>query len=148
MTSMFRSERGSIMPLLIGCCVLVLALILGGVSATSLYLERKRLLTIADGAALVAAESYDLSLPPTVLAGSQPVFRLSASSVAAGARSYFGAVSSANARGISLVSATTLDARTATVRVRAIWHPPVVSYFFPVAFPLEAQSSARAVSKG
>ena len=48
------SDRGSIMPLTVFFAFLSLALILVVVAATSLYVERKRLFTLADGAARVA----------------------------------------------------------------------------------------------
>lgn len=141
------SDRGSILPLVIGCCVLALALILGVASATSLYVERKRLLSVADGAALVAAQSFDVSLVPQASSsGLQPV--LSSATVAAGARRYFDSVPAASLHGATLVAASTPDARTAVIRVRADWLPPVISYFFPRGFPLEAESSARSIFAG
>ena len=141
-------EEGSILPLIIGGCALALALILGVSTATSLYLERKRLLTIADGAALVAAQAFDLALTPQASSGGMPTPQLSASSVTAGARSYFASLPAAQLHGATLLAVSTPDARTAIVRVRAMWQPPVVSYFFPSGFPLEAESSARSVFSG
>ena len=55
-----RDEDGSTLPLIIFYAALSLALILLVVAATSLYLERKRLFTLADGASLVGAESFSL----------------------------------------------------------------------------------------
>lgn len=145
--SRFRSDEGSILPLIIGACALALALILGVSTATSLYVERKRLLSIADGAALVAAQSFDHTLPLlTSPSGSTP--QLSRTSVIAGASSYFTSLSSASLHEARLVSATTADARTAFITVQAQWQPPVISYFFPNGFPLEATSSARSIFTG
>lgn len=142
-----HSDQGSILPLVIGCCVLALALILGVASATSLYVERKRLLAVADGAALVAAQSFDLSLAPQAIgSGLQPV--LSSATVVAGARRYFDSVPAATLHGATLVAASTPDARTAVIRVRAAWLPPVISYFLPKGFPLEVESSARSIFVG
>lgn len=133
------------MPLLIGCCVLALALILGVVSATSLYVERKRLFSLADGAALVAAESYDLSSVPRVAGNGQPEPTLSGASVLAGAQTYLANTTSDDLHQVQLLSATTPDARTAVIRLRAPWHPPVLSYFFPAGFPLEVEAQARTI---
>lgn len=120
-----------------------MALILGVASATSLYVERKRLLTIADGAALVAAQSFDLTLPakPVATGALTPV--LSPASVALGARNYMTTLGTSTAHPVTLVSATTPDARTAVVRVKSTWQPPVVSFFFPKGFAIEAEASAR-----
>ena len=143
----FQRDDGSILPLIIGGCALALALILGVSTATSLYVERKRLLTIADGAALVAAQSFDVSLVPQASSsGLQPV--LSSATVAAGARRYFDSVPAASLHGATHVAASTPESRTAVIRVRADWLPPVISYFFPRGFPLEAESSARSIFAG
>ena len=53
-------EDGSTLLLTILYGVLGLALVLVVVSASSLYLERKRLFTVADGAALAGAEAWRL----------------------------------------------------------------------------------------
>lgn len=144
----FQRDDGSILPLIIGGCALALALILGVSTATSLYVERKRLLTIADGAALVAAQSFDLALAPKPGLESVATPQLSPTSVTLGAKKYLSSLTVSSLHGVSLVQATTSDSRTALVRVRAQWQPPVLSYFFPSGFPLEAESSARSVFTG
>ena len=53
-------DTGSTLPLVIFYGFLALALVLIVAAASSLYLERKRLFTLADDAALVGAESFDL----------------------------------------------------------------------------------------
>ena len=55
-----RDDRGSTLPLIIGYAGLALVVVLLVTAATALYLERARLFTLADGAALVGAESFDL----------------------------------------------------------------------------------------
>jgi hypothetical protein len=144
----FRRDEGSILPLIIGGCALALALILGVSTVTSLYVERKRLLALADGAALVAAQSFDLSQPLKLSTGRVLTPQLSASSVFVGAKTYLSALTPSSLHGATLLSVSTSDARTAVVRVGAPWHPPVVSYFFPNGFPLEAEASARSVFTG
>jgi hypothetical protein len=143
-----REDSGSILPLIIGGCALALALILGVSSATSLYLERKRLLTIADGAALVAAQAFDTTGLPALSATGLPTPVLSRASVSAGAKLYFANLAPQSAHAVTLVAADSPDARTATVRVRGLWHPPVISFFFPSGFALEASASARSVFSG
>ena len=143
-----REDRGSIMPLLIGGCALALALVLGVTTATSLYLERKRLLSVADGAALVAAESFDYTSVPSFDAGGRVHPTVTSATVTAGARDYFATLPPGSSYGATLISATTPDAHTAVVRVRAFWQPPLLSHFFPTGFALEVESSARAGAGG
>ena len=56
-----RRDDGSILPLVLLGAFLGLTLIIVAIGATSLYLERKRLLSLADGAALAGAEAFDLA---------------------------------------------------------------------------------------
>lgn len=60
MIARLQSDEGSTIPLIAFFTALSLALILVVVAATSLYLERKRLYTLADGASLVGAEAFSL----------------------------------------------------------------------------------------
>ena len=53
-------EDGSILPLIFGFFAIALAVVLIVTAATSLYLERSRLYTLADGAALAGADSFAL----------------------------------------------------------------------------------------
>lgn len=56
-----QCERGSMTMLVIGCMAVAVLLILGTVVATSAQISRVRLLDVADGAALDAADALDLS---------------------------------------------------------------------------------------
>ena len=67
-----RDDEGSILPLTIFYGVLSLVLILLVVAATSLYIERKRLFTLADGAALVGAEAFPLDAVAPTASGYRP----------------------------------------------------------------------------
>lgn len=53
-----NDDDGSTMPLVIFFGFLSLVLVLLVVAASSLYLERKRLFAVADGAALSGAEAF------------------------------------------------------------------------------------------
>src|SRR5699024_9431836 len=55
-----REEEGSTLLLTIGFAALALALIIAVTAATSMLVERRRLFTVADGAALAAAEAFAL----------------------------------------------------------------------------------------
>ena len=54
-----RDEQGSITPLILGLTVIAMLLIAGTVAVTSAHLSRMRLLVVADGAALSAANALD-----------------------------------------------------------------------------------------
>jgi hypothetical protein len=54
-----RDEQGSITPFILGLTVIAMLLIAGTVAVTSAHLSRMRLLDVADGAALNAANAFD-----------------------------------------------------------------------------------------
>lgn len=138
-----RDDRGSILPLVVGYAALALALVLVGSAASSLYLEKKRLLVVADGAALVGAESFDLSGVSRGPDGVHP--QLSAAEVRAAVASYLAGDPAPQVDGLALDEATTVDGLSATVTVSALWRPPVVTVFVPEGIRVTATSSARAV---
>jgi hypothetical protein len=135
-------EDGSTLLLTIFYGVLAFALVLVVVSATSLYLERKRLFTLADGAALAAAESWGLD-DVRVDAG-ELVFDLEDGSVRAAASDYLGDAAH-SLQSLELVRADSSDGRSATVTLRSVWHAPISSEFLPVTVPIEVTADARSV---
>jgi hypothetical protein len=135
-----NDDRGSVLLLIIGMTALSLALIVGVMDATSLYLERKRLFTIADGAALVAAESFD---PALGLLDGRP--QLSDASVRAATNDYLRYLSPQARHGATLDATDTPDARTAVVTMRVLWHPSVISVFVPRGITLTVTARARTV---
>jgi hypothetical protein len=136
-------EDGSILPLTIFFGMLSLVLILLVVAATSLYLERKRLFTLADGAALAGAEAF--TLDSVMLDGSTPTASLDSADVHAAASEFLAENPVSAFDHLELVEADSVDGASATVRVAAIWHPPVVSLLVPDGIRLEARSVARSV---
>ncbi len=140
----WRDDRGSILPLIAGFGTLALAVVLLGSAATSLYLERTRLFTLADGAALAAAESFDLAAvgltPEGVL---RP--RLTKPEVEAAAADYLSRAPGTRMDGLQLVSATTPDGLSARVTLAAVWSPPVVSIFVPEGISLQVTATSRSV---
>lgn len=135
-------EDGSILPLILGMVALCLALVIGVSDATSLYQERKRLYTLADGAALVGAASFDAA---HTISRMNPHPVLSNASVADGVATYLSHVPLAQRYGARVVSALTHDGRTAAVHLQTSWRPPVVSVFFPAGFALDVTARAREV---
>ncbi len=142
-----RDDDGSTLPLVIFYGVLALALVLIVAAGSSLYLERKRLFTLADDAALVGAESFDLDAVTVTAHGPRPV--LQPAQVHTAVASYLAGnptgAESGEFEGLVVERATTVDGESATVTVSAIWHPPVVTVFVPEGMRIEATAVARSV---
>jgi hypothetical protein len=87
-----RDDRGQISVLLLGYALIALAVVLTATSATAVHLARHRLLTVADGAALDAADALDRRRFYAEVGGAGPapdrVVSLSRESVRASATAY------------------------------------------------------------
>lgn len=138
-----RDERGSTLPLTIFYGFLCLVLVLLVVAATSLYLERKRLFTLADGAALVGAEAFDLDAVAPTAGGLRAT--LETPDVAAAVAGYLAAVPTTDFESLSLDRAESVDGRSATVALSAYWRPPLVSALVPEGIRVEVTAVARSV---
>ena len=139
-----KRDDGSILPLAIFFGFLSLVLVLLVVAATSLYLERKRLFTVADGAALVGAEAFELD-QVTATSDRSIVINLESRDVAAAVHDYLEARPADDFEALRVVRAVSTDGRSATVELRAYWRPPVVSVLVPDGFPIEVTAVARSV---
>jgi hypothetical protein len=137
-----RDERGSTLLLTIGYCVLGLSIILVVASATTLYLERKRLFTVADGAALAAAEAWELE--SVRVEGDRLALELTDADVQRAASEYLAAAAT-DLDGVVLVSAASIDDRSATVTLRSVWRAPISTDLVPVEVPIEVTVTARSV---
>ena len=137
-----REEGGSTLLLTIFYCFLGLSIIVVVVSATTLYLERKRLFTAADGAALAAAEAW--SLDAVRIDGDRLAIELDAADVRAAAAAYL-ADAASDLDDLELVRAASDDGRTATVTLRSVWHAPLHTELVPLAVPIEVTVTARSV---
>lgn len=139
-----RDDDGSTLPLVIFYGFLSLVLVLLVVAATSLYLERKRLFTAADGAALVGAEAFDLSdvalTPDGVL---RPT--LESDDVADAVGEYLEDNPVGDFEQLAVERAVTEDGRSATVQLSAYWRPPVLSLLVPEGIRIDVEAVARSV---
>ncbi|TLM85737.1 hypothetical protein FDW83_04685 [Pseudarthrobacter sp. NamE2] len=120
---------------------LLVATVVIGISAV--YLEHKRLLSLADGASLAAADSYTLGEVTTQ--GGSPSAVLNPARVRNVAADFV-ARSPASERfdSLAVAGATgTPDGSTAVVVLTAVVHPPVVNFLVPGGIPIEAASTAR-----
>ena len=120
---------------------LLVATVVIGISAV--YLEHKRLLSLADGASLAAADSYTLGEvasqggTPSAVLNPARVRNVAADFIARSPASQrFHALAIAGATG-------TPDGSTAVVVLTAAVHPPVVNFLVPEGIPIEAASTAR-----
>jgi hypothetical protein len=136
-------EEGSILPLICFYGALALLVTLIVASATSLFLERKRLFTLADGAALVGAESFTLADVSVTPAG--PRVELKPSEVRTAVSAYLAGNPIGPFEGLTLDEATTPDGRSAQVTVSAIWRPPVPTLFIPDGLRIDATAVSRTV---
>ena len=144
MTARIRcDDRGSILPLVILYGIVALALVLIVTAATSLYLEKKRLFTLADGAALVGAESFSLAGVALGPDGPRPL--LHPAEVHAAVSDYLGGNPIGDFESLRLAEATTVDGLSATVTVSSVWRPPIVTVFVPEGLRIEATATARSV---
>lgn len=138
-----RRDDGSTLPLTIFFGMLALLIVLIAVAATSLYLERKRLFTLADGAALVGAEAFELDGVLATASGYRPV--LHNADVSAAVSAYLASTPSDGLEGLRLERAGTVDGRSATVQLSAYWRPPVLTLLVPDGLRIEVTAVARSV---
>jgi uncharacterized membrane protein len=153
-----RGDDGSTLILTIFYGFLALVLILVVVAATSLYLERKRLFTLADGAALAGAEAFPLESVvlggpgaggpearsgETGLGAARP--ELAPADVAAAVGEYLAAAPHGEFEGLTVTRATSVDGQSATVSLSSRWRPPVLVLVVPQGVPLEVTAVARSV---
>lgn len=138
-------EEGSTLLLTMFYAFLCLVLVLLVTAATSLYLERKRLFTLADGAALAAAEAFSLGEVAVTAHGPRPT--LTDRSVAEAAGEYLGHAPT-GLDAVRLEGAGTDDGLTASVTVSSAWTPPVLTVFVPGGLRLEVTTTARSVFGG
>lgn len=137
-----NDEGGSTLLLAIFYCFLGLSIVMVVASATTLYLERKRLFTVADGTALAAAEAW--ALDAVRLDGDRLAITLDDAEVRRAAADYL-ADAATDLDDLELVRAASDDGRSATVTVRAIWRAPIHTELVPVAVPIEVTVTARSV---
>lgn len=137
-----HDDGGSTLLLTIFYCFLGITIVLVVVSATTLYLERKRLFTVADGAALAAAEAW--ALDSVRVDGDQVTIELDDADVRRAAAEYLDDAAS-DLDDVVLVRAASDDGRSATVTLRSVWRAPIHNELIPVAVPIEVTVTARSV---
>jgi len=135
------NERGSMMPLFGGATILLLAMVMGVVGASSLLVERQRLYSLADGAAVFASENFD---PAQVSReNSRTRAPLTSYRVRQSASEFLQRVSWDELDGVLLESARTPDGWHAEVTLSSVWSPPMVSEFFPDSLRVRVEARAQ-----
>jgi uncharacterized membrane protein len=135
-------EDGQVTVLILGFVLLSLLLASVVMGASAIYLERKKLLSLADGAALAAADSYTVG---DIGGSTTPSTSLVDARVLAATVSYLEA-SNAFSRHDQLAVAAGTGSEpggTAVVVLTAMAHPPMISFLLPEGILIEARSTAR-----
>ena len=135
-------DAGQITVLILGYVVLALLLATVVMAASSMYLEHKKLLSLADGAALAAADSF---LVGDLQDGRIPAVSLMDDRVLAAAGSYLGKSNAFDSHDRLEVGEGTRSepGGTAVVVLKAVAHPPVISFLVPDGIVIEARATAR-----
>jgi len=136
-------EEGSTLPLIIFYGFLSMVLVLLVIAATSLYLERKRLFTLADGAALVGAEAFDLE--QVTREDGAVELHLQSADVASAVSDYVEQSPGVDFDSLRIENAESVDGRSATVALSAAWKPPVLTLVLPEGIRIEVTAVARSV---
>lgn len=131
------------MMLIIGYVLLALLVTTVVTAASSVYLEHKKLLSLADGASVAAADSFTLGQLQS--ASGSPTAVLSAGRVRGTAADYLGRDGAfARFSGLAVAPVTgSPDGSTAVVVLSAQVHPPIVNFLVPDGIRIEATSTAR-----
>lgn len=139
-----NGEDGQLMVMIVGYVALALLVATVVIGISSVYLEHKRLLSLADGASMAAADSYTLG--DVSSQGGTPSAVLNPARVRNVAADFIGR-SPASQRFSSLAVAPgtgSPDGSTAVVVLTAAVHPPVVNFLVPDGIRIKASSTARA----
>lgn len=143
-TDQCTNEDGQITVLIIGYILLSLLVVAVVTAVSAVYIEHKKLLSAADGAALSAADSFSVA---SIDAGNgEPAPALESESVMRMAAGYLERSGAASRfKDLSIDPATGApDSRTARVVLTAVVHPPIVNFLVPAGIPIVATADARA----
>jgi uncharacterized membrane protein len=138
-----RDDTGSTLLLTIFYGAMALVVVLLVVAATSLYLDRKRLFTLADGAALVGAEAFELD--DVAITDGVPRVTLDSASVATSVEEYVSSNRLASVEDLKIEDASSSDGTSASVTLSGYWRPPVFTLLIPDGLRIEVTAVARSV---
>ncbi|MHA7181097.1 pilus assembly protein TadG-related protein [Arthrobacter sp. MDB2-24] len=141
-----RAEDGQVGVLVIGYLLISLLVVTVVLAVSAVYIQHKKLLSAADGAALAAADDYSIPAGAGGADATVPLPVLRDSGVEESTAGYL-AATGADARFEQLVidpATGAPDGRTARVVLTAVVRPPIVNFLVPAGIPIVAQADARA----
>lgn len=143
-----QRDGGQVGVLIIGYLLISLLVVTVVLAVTAVYIEHKKLLSVADGAALAAADDYSIDVGAEGGRGgtTAPLPVLQGPGVEQSAAGYL-AATGADTRfeQLSIDPATGApDGRTARVVLTAVVRPPIINGLLPEGIPIAAQADARA----
>jgi hypothetical protein len=136
-------ERGSTLLITLfysGLCLVVILLV---TATSSLYLERKRLFALADAAATVGAEAFELEDVVMTADGARVI--LKDSDVEASVIVYLAENPVPSLHELRIDDASTPDGSSAQVSLSAYWRPPLAGLLLPEGIRLDVTSVARSI---
>lgn len=124
------ADEGQVMILSLGFGVVAILLALVIAAATGVHLDRKRLMALADLAALSAADQVSTRYFGSVDDRGEEGVPLTDATVRAAVEEYVRAHPEPAARwdGVAVLEAGTSDGRTAVVRLGAVTRPPLITW--------------------
>ena len=139
-------EDGQVGVLIIGYLLISLLVVTVVLAVSAVYIEHKKLLSAADGAALAAADGYSITIGGGGQGGTTPLPTLQDSGVEESVARYLAATGAGTRFEQLTVDPATgaPDGRTARVVLTAAVRPPIVNFLVPDGIPIVAQSDARA----
>ena len=132
------NERGSVLPLVAGLFALAGVFAVAVIDSTDLALTRTELQSVADAAALAAAQ--DVNPATATMSDGHLTFSITRSAARRDVRSYL--VASA-VTGAVIRSVTVPDGRTVVVTLSRQWRAPLDSEFIPIRLSVTATARAR-----
>lgn len=136
--SRLHDDEGSSLLLTIGMGLLALALILATAAATSLVVERRQLFTVADGAALVASETFVID---DLVGISAPTQQLQDAAMLEAAENWVQAQDPTGQT--QVLDVYSVDGFSATVVVTKEWNPLWLTWLLPDGIPITVTVTAR-----
>lgn len=139
-------DAGQVGILVIGYLLVSLLVLTVVLAVTAVYIEHKKLLSAADGAALAAADDYSIDIGTVGGTATTPRPTLRDAGVEESAEGYLAATGAGTRfEMLSIDPATGApDGRTARVVLTAVVRPPIVNVLVPDGIPIVAQANARA----
>jgi uncharacterized membrane protein len=134
-----HDDTGSVLPLVVGVVVIVLALVTVVTDVGVLYLQRRSVQAVVDGAALAGAQAVDLA--EVYAGGANGDLVLDPRSARAAAAGYIRAIPSPPS-GLRVTSVRVVTT-TVTVRAQAVVSPPFLAFLTGRGVTVVAEASAR-----